>query len=482
MPAALLLLSAATSLFTTTWLLAAAPFTVAVEPVGFSVRSNGEEVVITQVVPGGPAAREGLKAGMQIQNLVSPLRPGSHGPLTNMDEADLRTSLTPTWEEPLIIIVGTLQKNAMFTLQRTDKPPRVEFPVIPLPPEQVRLLTVHQQLLYTTLLSRVERGEPGPVQAPTLDIQQDNTAWVTQGQLQVVDEGGFTGQWVHPRFVLKSNCPERLEKLVVRGGAGRPQTLRPDPGSRRAAQQFTLDLPLWPVRDVTQGCAKGLTELTASVVAEVSCVNDPVLRKTLPLKLALTCDQPIAGWRVSRLLLNMGENDFLVGAQAVVPLEARLASLIPQATFVTVVEVDDKGKVTRRFATAPVTGKAKEAKEVKTEVALDTKTARTVRLAAELKFADGSTRLTPVESVDILTAEQKAKEERDWVEGNEKLRAFTARIQKERPDPCANVAATVEWIQQQPEVSHAWAPKDGHNFNYQVKGFDQPMIFMCHHR
>ncbi|RYZ44861.1 MAG: hypothetical protein EOO72_05260, partial [Myxococcaceae bacterium] len=177
MPAALLLLSAATSLFTTTWLLAAAPFTVAVEPVGFSVRSNGEEVVITQVVPGGPAAREGLKPGMQIQNLVSPLRPGSHGPLTNMNEADLRTSLTPTWEEPLIIVVGTLQKNAMFTLRRTDKPPRVEFPVIPLPPEQVRLLTVHQQLRYTTLLSRVERGEPGPVQAPTLDIQQENTAW-----------------------------------------------------------------------------------------------------------------------------------------------------------------------------------------------------------------------------------------------------------------------------------------------------------------
>ncbi|RKH61329.1 hypothetical protein [Corallococcus aberystwythensis] len=60
MPAAPLLLSAATSLFAMTWLLAAAPFSVAVESAGFTVQSDGPRP--GEEFPGFPLPRRSSPA------------------------------------------------------------------------------------------------------------------------------------------------------------------------------------------------------------------------------------------------------------------------------------------------------------------------------------------------------------------------------------------------------------------------------------
>ncbi|RKH27911.1 hypothetical protein D7Y13_22555 [Corallococcus praedator] len=484
MPAVSLLLSAATSLFTTTWLLAAAPFTVTVEPVGLSVRSDGDEVVVTRVVPGSPAALEGMKSRMRIERIHNPIRLFSQGPLMKLDAEDLQAALTPTWGEPLVLTVGPQGKKPgqTFTLRRTDPAPRDEFPVLPLPDAQVRRLTVNQQSRYSVRLSQFMSGQPAPPRKPSLELQQeDTTVWVTGGQLRVMDGGGFTGQWVHPRFILKSACPLVLEKLEVSGpGPGVPRTLRLEPTSRRPTHEFRVDLPLWSHQDVTKACAAGRSELTASLAATLSCAQDPILKKTLPVKLALTCEQPLPPGRSDalELLVNRSDRSYLVGAKAVLTLDVLLSTLFPPAASVAMVQVDTQGRVIRRFTNKPVPA---DARAVSAEVTIDTQMARTVRLAAELKFADGSTRLTAAEEVTIRTPEQLAQHRQDQQKGYVGLMEISDRLRKELKSACADPDGTVAWLQQQPEVASA-ANHEGHSISYMMKDSGESLSIMCHRR
>ncbi|RKH11923.1 hypothetical protein D7X74_24560 [Corallococcus sp. CA047B] len=480
MPAVCLLLSAVTSLFTTTWLLAAAPFTVAVEPVGFSVRSDGARVSITQVVPGGPADRAGLEAGMRVQSIVSPVRAFAQGPIGKLGRRDLHDALQPTWDEPLILTVGkTPQEGHLVSVQRDDARPAEEFPPGPLTLKQLERLTLSQQARYHPARFSSPQGRD-PEDEPSLTLHHESQAWVKKGQLQGLTGGGHTGLWIHPQLQLDSNCPARIEKVELRGlGPGLPRTLTPAPEDTNPWQQFDFDLPLWSLRDVTKACAAGKTSLTASLRAALSCQGEPVLQKTLPVKLTLTCHQPPPEDVTDTLDLVAlrGEEEFLVGAKAVVTVEVmRLDTEVPQVEAATVVEVDDQGKELRRVITLPVPAGTEE---LKTEVTLDTTTARTVRLAAELRFPDGSTRRTTAQQVPILTPELVAARQKEEEAGGERLQAFTARFSKEWKSPCANVPATVAWLQKQPEIASASGDKGGHHFSYQVKG-SLLILFDCH--
>ncbi|MCY1043217.1 hypothetical protein OV208_18010 [Corallococcus sp. bb12-1] len=484
MPAASLLLSAATSLFTTTWLLAAAPFTVTVEPVGLSVSSNGEAVVVTKVVPGSPASREGVKPQMRLESIGGPMRFFSLSPLTKLGQEELQAALTPTWDEPLIFTVAPQGKEPeqTFTLKRADRAPRVEFPVVPLPDEQVRRLTVMQMQRYHIRLAQVMNGEPTFPEAPSLELQQEDTAaWVTQGQLRVMDGGGFTGQWVHPRFVLKSACPLGKGKLEVsKAGPGRPLTLQVEHGSRRPFDDTRVDLPLWSLQDVTKACAQGRKELTASVAATLSCEEDPALKKSLPVKMALTCEQPLPVGRSGELelLVNRSKYTYLVGEQARPEMEVLLSTLFPNAASVTLVQVDAQGQVIRRFATYPVPS---DARGVTMEATLDTTGVSTVRLAAELKFADGSTRLTSAEQVAISTPELETKKDQARVAGTKALMEISARLTKERKSACDDPDGSVAWLEAQPEVESA-SNHEGHSISYRMKGSGESLSIMCHRR
>ncbi|MCY1043216.1 hypothetical protein OV208_18005 [Corallococcus sp. bb12-1] len=478
MPAVCLLLSAATSLFTTTWLLTAAPFTVAVEPVGFSVRSDSAGVSITRVVPGRGAAQAGLEPGMRIQRIVSPIRTFAQGSLAKLGRVDLHDALMPTWDEPLILEMGeTPQQGHYITVQRDDPRPAQEFPPGPLPLKQLERLTLTQQAMYGARLPLRSRD---PEDEPSLTLHHESRAWVKKGQFQGMTGGARTGLWVHPSLQLDSNCPGRIVQVELSGpGPGLPRTLKPEPGETNSWKQFDFDLPLWSLRDVTKACAQGRASLTATLRARLSCQDEPVLQKSLPVKLALTCNQtPEEGVSDELDLVAVrGEEEFLVGAKAVVTVEVmRLDTEVPQVESVTVVEVDAQGRDLRRVVTLTVPAGTEE---VKTEVTLDTTAPRTVRLAAELRFSDGSTRRTPAQEVPIITPEFVAARQKEDEAGGERLHAFTSRFDKEWKSPCANVPATVAWLQKQPEIESASGDKGGHHFSYKVKG-SILILFDCH--
>ncbi|RYZ43028.1 MAG: hypothetical protein EOO71_05530 [Myxococcaceae bacterium] len=337
--------------------------------------------------------------------------------------------------------------------------------------------------LFTTMwLLAAAPVDMEPQDGPSLTLHHEGRAWVKKGQLQGMTGGAHTGRWIHPQLQLDSNCPDRIEKVELSGpGPGLPRTLTLAPEDANAWKQFDFDLPLWSLQDAAKACAAGRKELTASLRARLSCEGAPVLQKTLPVKLALTCNQPPPEDVTEKLdlLAVRGEEEFLVGAKAVVTVEVmRLDTAVPQVESATVVEVDEKGRELRRVVTLPV---PEGTEELKTEVTLDTSEARTVRLAAELKFPDGGTRRTLAREVPIITPELVAKRRREEEAGSERLHAFTARFDKDWKSPCANVPATVAWLRKQPEIESASGDTGGHHFSYQVKG-SILILFDCHPR
>ncbi|WAM28601.1 PDZ domain-containing protein [Myxococcus sp. NMCA1] len=94
-----------TSALTSAWLLTAAPVFVTVEPLGFTVRSDGEKVTVTRVKRGSVAARVGLEPGMRIERIDAPRRRFARGPIAKLSQVDLHDALIPTWDEPLLLQV-----------------------------------------------------------------------------------------------------------------------------------------------------------------------------------------------------------------------------------------------------------------------------------------------------------------------------------------------------------------------------------------
>ena len=74
-------LAVMTSALTSAWLLTAAPISATIEPLGFSVRSDGEKVTVTRVKRGSVAADAGLEPGMRIEQIDAPQRRFARGPI-----------------------------------------------------------------------------------------------------------------------------------------------------------------------------------------------------------------------------------------------------------------------------------------------------------------------------------------------------------------------------------------------------------------
>ncbi|RUO90340.1 hypothetical protein D7Y11_25610 [Corallococcus sp. AB018] len=480
MPAAPLLLSAATSLFATTWLLAAAPFSVAVEPSGFTVQSDGKAVTITQVVPGRPADQAKLTPGMRILRIESPERMFARGPIEQLGQTDLHDALIATWDEPLLLFVGNTREDGRYIGLKRDEPrPDEEFPGFPLPPEKrARLSLLQQQRHEARRLRELHRT---PREKPGLELRHQSEAWVKGGQLRSVDGGGFTGLWIHPELTLDARCPDRLEKVVLNGpGKGLPRTFQPATDSASTGQDFTFDLPLWSVRDLTRACASGKSSLAVTLRAELSCKGEPALQQSLPVKLSLKCEQTLpdedsGGLRL--IGLRGAPEEYVTGTKAALTVEASgLDSVVPPVASVTFVEVDARGKVKKRFATVPVPAGAAE---VTTELTLDTSTARTVRLSVEARFGDGSTRGSDTREVTIVTPAFVEARRMGYEEGSRRWQALDQRFTQEIPTPCADIAATVAWLRAQPEVESAHGTGH-HNYDYRVKGSGITNLVNCH--
>ncbi|RKH20666.1 hypothetical protein D7X74_03555 [Corallococcus sp. CA047B] len=467
------------SVFTGAWLLAATPFTVTVKSAGYSARSDGETVTVTQVVKKGLADTAGLQTGMTLVRIITPIRRfTSRAPLPQLTEDELLDALTPPPGELLQLTVASKDPKkkgpGSVFLQSREPVPDNMFPVVPLPKEKLERLTMLQMNYYFARLAQAAEAEKNK---PTLEAEQETRAYVVKGQLAGVMGGGFTPLQTHARLILKADCHSPLEKVELSGGAGfQALTLRPD-SANQTYKRFVVDLPLWPVRDVVQGCASPRPPFERTLSVGMSCQGKPVLKRDVPVKLTVHCEEPLPGEVTygRQVLYLVDPWEFLVGDTKPLLARVSLDKLIPRPAEATLVELDAAGKVSRRHASLPTDSHEQELK-----LTLDTKEARTARLAVEVRFADGSHWMSASETREILSQEQVDARTRRVVEARAKLDAFEKRFFEKFDDPCKDLPATMKWLQAQTDLEYASAEKDGHSFSYKVKGALAPLAFSCH--
>ncbi|MBJ6759176.1 hypothetical protein JGU66_00285 [Myxococcaceae bacterium JPH2] len=475
-----MVVSALLSVFTSAWVFAAAPFTVTLKSVGYSARSDGEQVTVSRVEQGSVADRAGLEPGMILVRISEPPRGfTSRTPLAQLKEADLLDALTPQPAEYLELKVraeGAMKRSRSRVILQSPEPlPDNPFPTVPLPPEQMARLTPRQLSLY---FARLAVAGSEARNRPRLQVSQETTAHVVKGRLAGVDGGGFTPLWIHPSLVLDADCHGPLQEVALRGGEGGPsRTLKPD-SMGRTQERFTVDLPLWSTREVIQGCSKEGPVFERRLHASLSCQGKPTLEQDIPVKLTVRCaDAPPRGFVARRLLLFLDEpTAFLVGDQASVQGEVDFDKILPRPAEAALVELDAAGAVSRRILAIPMDSKTRP----KAQAPLDTTNARTVRLAIEARFADGSTWIGEPQTREIRTPAQVEALNQRVTEHRAKLDAFEKRFAAQFDDPCQNLSATMTWLRAQDELEYASAEDDGHSFSYNVKGGLAPVIFNCH--
>lgn len=328
---------------------------------------------------------------------------------------------------------------------------------------------------------------PEPRRKPRLPFEAEQgptTAFVVKGQLQGVDWGGFTPLWVHPRLVLNANCPGLLRKVELRGaGAKLLRTLSMPADSTLHGTRFDLDLPVWSTQEVVRQCQTGNADLERPLNATLFCQGQPEQKHAFVVKLSVSCDAPVPERveAVRDLMLSLGPpyDAFLVGATEPLTVGVNLARLTPRPTKANLVEVDAGGKVVRRLAPLAL---PEELSGQQLQVSLDTKEARTARVAVEARFSDGSTWVGAAKTQEIITDAARKERQREWEEAYRKMQDFEVRFGEKFKDRCADLDATMKWLREQPEIEDTYLADSGHSFSYKVKGALTAMNYICHRR
>ncbi|AFE07123.1 hypothetical protein COCOR_06780 [Corallococcus coralloides DSM 2259] len=463
------------SVFAGAWMFAAAPFTVTMKSAGYSARSDGETVTVTQVEPKSVAAEAGLQPGMKVKRIDMPARAFIKVPLAQLDATDLQDALTPQPGESLWLKVERAKGTTQVVLQSREPLPDHPFPSVPLTQAQLERLTPMQLGLYHARLQQAVLEEH---ERPRFDAMQDTTAYVMQGKLVGVEGGGATPLWLHPRIDLQATCLTGVESVeLVSTAKGVRRTLGPEDSRYPGTKTFDLTPALWPVPRVLQQCEGAPKPLEQSLRIKLTCKGKPPLERDVAMKLAVRCNVPSP---VTLRPLDLREPwDFMVGDKTPLQVDVSAHQLIPRPTEATLVEVDAKGRVTRRLMPLPL-GRNAHASSIPVKVALDTTVARTARLALEARFSDGSTWISEPRTRDIRSQAQREADDREAVEAHAKLEAFGKRLAAKFPEPCADLPATMKWLEAQPDLEYASSEEDGHSFAYKVKGALAPLIFSCH--
>ncbi|MHA7633807.1 hypothetical protein [Corallococcus sp. M7] len=464
------------SIFAGAWMFAAAPFTVTMKSAGYSARSDGETVTVTQVEPRSVAAEAGLQEGMQVKRIDMPARAFIKVPLAQLDATDLQDALTPQPGESLWLKVDPHPKGTTQVVLKSREPLSANvFPNTPLTQAQQERLTPMQFAMYH---ARIQQAFLEEQERPRFDARQGTTVYVMKGKLVGVEGGGATPLWLHPNIDLQVSCLTGVESVeLVSTAKGVRRTLGPEDSRYPGTKTFDLTPALWPVPRVLQQCKGAPKPLEQSLRIKLTCKGKPPLERDVAMKLDVQCDVPAPGRRQP---LDLREPwDFMVGDKTPLQVDVSAHHLIPRPTEATLVEVDAQGRVTRRLRPLPIGRNAHES-SLQVEVPLDTTVARTARLALEARYSDGSTWISEPQTREIRSQAQREADEREVMVAHAKLEAFQKRLAAQFKDPCADLPATMKWMDAQSDLEYASAEEDGHSFSYKVKGALAPLIFICH--
>ncbi len=295
--------------------------------------------------------------------------------------------------------------------------------------------------------------------------------------------GGFTPRWIHPKLALNVDCPAVIRKVELRGTDAKPlRTLTMPEDSTLHGTRFNLDLPVWSTQEVVQQCQKGSATLERTLSATVFCQGRPEQKHPVVARLLVSCETPVPQFEAStrELMLRVdAPYDFRVGSTDSVKVGVELSRLIPRPIQANLVEVDAGGKVLRRLAPLSL---PEELGWEQLQVRLDTKEARTARVAIEARFSDDSTWIGSTKTVEIITSAAWNARQQEWADGDAKMEAFEVRFSEKFKKRCDDLEATMKWLQEQPEIEFASVSGNGHSFYYKVKGAPTGMSYICHRR
>lgn len=450
------------------------------EVMGFSVEREGPVVTIVVVKPGSPAATMGLEPGMTIERLVAPTWLFVRKPLGELNDRDLHDALTPPTQEALVLQVKQKDSVRVASGLRTDAAPDPWLEE-PMTKERFERLSTMQLMRFNAWQGMgMASASRTPAPRTALSLAGGVVARVAGQQLVDVSRGGWTRAWVYSTTRLAYACessPMRTIELSSESEAPIPKVAARSSSPSLQASSVEVELPLWRTADVLAACAAGKKQL-ASVPLNgfLGCEGKPREAVTLGSELELVCGEP-PPQAVHRHALYLDRESMVVGERK--PIKTWWWSRSPPTPrAVSVVELDRQRKVVRRVgALSPA-----DNGEWLSELVFDATTARTLALAVEVSFPDGTVELGDVQPLRVLDKATDEKERAEFDATMDALDAVSKRLFEARPKYCDEPKGTVRWLQAQPEVAHASATDDGHSISFIAKPRGLPMAFICHAR
>lgn len=370
---------------------------LAFDEVGFAVERRGDVLVVSRVDGEGAAATAGLQVGDVVDSVIAPSPRSS---LAKLDDEQLRAYLLPTWESPVALRLKRDKATRIVQLTRPGTRTEPEFPTMPLPPEALKKLTPMQMARYMSALStHVASNRPKPKTFISHEAQP--RVWVANGEVVEANEASWTGAWVHLETSLRWSCAGApMRSVTLRSSeAPVPTTIVESADKALQGSSTPISVPLWRVSDLGPRCPSGATLPSVPVEAEIRCEGQPPVLQPLTATLEVRCDRtPNQSARLDALRLFDIETIVIEQPR---PLNATLwwSRVAPRPVSAVLVELDAKGGIAgTRSKVLPW-----QADDAVAPFTLDLKPPRAITLALQFTFADGSTRLSPPQTMRTVT-------------------------------------------------------------------------------
>jgi hypothetical protein len=443
---------------------------VQIETLGFSVEVEGEVVTVSSVTPGSSAEKSGVVPGVVIDRVLQPTYLFARGKLGTLSPEDLHDALTPHHPEQLVFLGKLDGKTRPFSLPRLDPapkdPPRI------LTADEYKRLSLMQQSLYTARLPSLTAPKPRPAD-PALSYGGRLKATVSPAGIHDI---AATPEWIYLADSVQYHCPSTpMRSIELSGPAPVTKVIATSSDPHLRGSSVRVEIPMWRVKDAKAACARGEKQLASvALTATVRCEGAAPIVMPFQQTLALECvtEAPRHAYRWGGLRVK--KETLVAGGDGATKVSVWWSALRPTPKKVALVEVDERDVVKKRLLT--LSRGTEDTTEH--ELSIDVKKSRTVKLALELQFADGSIGVSTSQPVRIAEQATLDAEATAFRADGERFDAVMKQLRETFKEPCDDPKKAAEWLKKQPGVEFASVGEGG---DISVSMGRIPVVIMCHH-
>ena len=449
---------------------------VSIEVIGLTVENRPQALTVTAVKAGSPAAKAGFEPGMVLTGpIFTPRWLFAEGKLSSLSDVDLHDALTPPQREALMLGVQKGTKALTLSVRREDPLP----PGDPFPPllENAKVLRLSELQRYHYFVNSPE-GRATRHQLPQFVHEPLTLAF--EGVAPTLEVGptglssgkgaSWSPQWVYFEGKVAIECPASspMRSVEITSTAPGPkQVFGPQPNVVNTTLVM-VELPLWRVSDAREACRQQRNSIpSVPVTGVLKCEGQPPRTVALGLPLLLECGETAVTERFRHPGLRVENSPTIfVGEKATRELSLRWF-FHPRPVSVDILELDGSGTLRKRWATLkpPASGD-----ESSLPIVIDTNKPRSMSFVAELKFPDGSVERGVPQTLSVVTHEEDAAAGQAEKARFDNMSMVMASLKKTFPDPCADLPATIAWLNKQPGVTNAGTADNGLTLSFLIGG------------